>query len=420
MTDLNSFKLDSCYYSILVNVDELWLKGKNRPFYYQALRQHIITLVKNYHWHSYKLTHEVQRFVISSEESFSEEFIQALAKIPGIKNIVPSKKVKSDLDSITHACIDELKRLNLSALNIKTFKVETFRIDKKFPVPSMSVSREIGGAILQSCTALKVDIHNPDLQIEIRIMPKNSHVSAFKIPGIGGLPTATTGKVLSLLSGGIDSPVSSFMMMKRGCDVNLCFFYAYPFVGEAVKEKILKLASKLGVFQRCTNLYVVNFGPAQEKLAKTCLPEYRTLFFRKLMIEIASNLAAEIGASALITGDSLGQVSSQTLYNMAYLDEKSPTMILRPVSGLNKSEIIEIAKEIGTYETSILPQDDACSLFAVKHPILVPNRDYCERFMAENSFQEEIEKAQRGKTHFVITARGEVKEIIPITTIRPS
>lgn len=411
MINLDLFQLDSSYHSIMINVDELWLKGKNRPFYYQALRRHIVTLVKNYHWHPYKLINETQRFVVSSEEFFSADFIKALTRIPGIKNIVPSKKVSSDLSVIYQTCLDEIKRINLSVTDIKTFKVETYRIDKNFATPSMIVSREVGAIILRSGTPLSVDVHNPDLQIEIRIMCKNSYVSAFKIPGTGGLPFATNGKVLSLLSGGIDSPVSSFMMMKRGCDVNLCFFFAYPFVGEAVKEKILKLAAKLGVYQRRTNLYVVNFGHIQEKLSKNCLPEYRTLFFKRYMLNIASRIADEINASALITGDSLGQVSSQTLANMSYLDLESPKMILKPLVGLNKSEIIKIAKDVGTFEISIEPQDDACALFSVKHPVLVPREDYCKKFDSENTFEDEILLAVKNKTHFVVTARGEVKQI---------
>lgn len=412
MTTIQPF-YDSLYHALLINVDELWLKGKNRPLYYQALRRHAVTIVKNFHSHPYKLTIESQRIVVASDIAFSKSFIEALIKMPGVKNIVLTRKIPQDLTSLLSVVEEELQKTNFSELGIKTFKVETFRVDKRFPKNSMEVSRELGHEILKKYPFLKVDVHHPDLQVEVRILPKAIYLSTFKIKGVGGFPVGTHGKVLSLLSGGIDSPVASHMMMKRGCQVSLCFFYSYPFVGEPVKEKILKLASQLGLSQRCTDLYIVPFGAVQEKITKVARPEYRTVFFRKYMIDIASNLAQKINAQALVTGDSLGQVSSQTLSNLVFLDGQSPDLILRPLIGLNKSEIIEVAKKINTFDISIEPQDDACALFAVKHPVLVPSPDYCRKFLQENDFQLELDSALASCIHYAVTARGEAKQITP-------
>ncbi|UCH92309.1 MAG: tRNA 4-thiouridine(8) synthase ThiI [Candidatus Aminicenantes bacterium] len=394
------------YNTIVINVDELWLKGKNRPLYFKAMRGHIRELLAAYHSSGFTCVNEEQRFVVQSRVPFSEEIIRALLKVPGIHSLMPARQVAAKFDSIFPAVKEELQRLEGLP---PTFKVETRRSYKGFPLTSMEVCKEIGAQVLKEFPGLTVDVRHPGLVVEIRILEKNIYVSTRKLLGMGGLPVGTSGHLVALISGGFDSPVASFLMSKRGCRQTFIFFYAYPFVGDEVKDKVLKLVQILGRFQRGSRLYIAGFGQVQQLISKHCKEGYRTLLFRNAMLQCAALLAQRVKAEALLTGDALGQVSSQTIGNISLLDSVSPLPIFRPLLGYNKIEIIELAKKIGTHDISVIPHDDACSLFAPRHPVIRPSASYLEKFDKEVQLEEHLDKCLQEAEVYEISLRGELR-----------
>jgi len=376
------------YNTIIISIDELWLKGKNRPFYFKTLKKNIKLLLKSLGQKNTSVSIENHRFIINSEEPFSYENIKAISNIPGTNSIIPAFRIDKNYELIFPAVVDEINRTGLS--DIQNFRIYTKRVDKLFPVRSMDVSRDIGALVIERFPELKAKMVKPDLQVEIRILRDYIYISSEKIIAPGGLPVGTNGHLITMLSGGIDSPVASYLMSKRGCKQTFMFFFAYPMVGAEVMEKIEKLTSILGRYQSGCRLYVVKFGDFQKKLVKLCKNEYRTVLFRKYMMECGSILAKKIDGQALLTGDSLGQVSSQTLTNISEIDHFTDLTIFRPLVGLNKIEIIEIAKKIGTFQTSVIPYDDACSMLAPRHPVLRSERSYLEKFIHENNFDKEL------------------------------
>jgi thiamine biosynthesis protein ThiI len=400
------------YHTLVINVDELWLKGKNRPLYYRALRGHIRELLKACHKEPFTCVNEEQRIVARSESPFSEETIRAFLNVPGVHSIVPARRIPVDFQQIFPTVKEELQRLEGLP---PTFKVETRRSYKNFPMNSMEVCSEIGTLVLEEFPRLAVDLKNPGLVIEIRILEKNIYVSTRKLLGVGGLPVGTSGHLVALLSGGFDSPVASFLMAKRGCRQTFIFFYAYPFVGDEVKDKVLKLMRILGRYQRHCRLYIVPFGEVQNLISKNCNMDYRTLLFRKAMLQCSTLLARKVKAEALLTGDALGQVSSQTIGNISVLDRVSPLPIFRPLLGYNKIEIIALAKKIGTHDISVIPHDDACSLFAPKHPVIRPSASYLEKFDNKVQLEEHLNKCLQDAEVYEISLTGGLTAVDTIT-----
>jgi len=396
------------YNIIIINVDELWLKGKNRPYYFGTIRSHIKESLKANHQAPLTCVREEQRLVAKSETPFSEKSIQALLKIPGIHSLMPARRIPVEMNAIFPVVREELQQISeLPA----TFRVETKRSFKGFPLDSMEVSRDIGELVLKEFPAMKVNLKNPQLVIEIRIMRDNIYLSIQKLYGIGGLPMGTSGHLVTMISGGFDSPVASFLMSKRGCRQTFIFFYAYPYVGDEVKEKVLRLVQVLGQYQRYSRLYVVGFGEIQNLISDHCREEYRTLLFRRAMVRCSALLAKRIKGDALLTGDALGQVSSQAIRNIPVLDKVSSLPIFRPLLGFNKIEIIQLAKKIGTHDISVIPHDDACSLFAPKHPIIKPSLSYLEQFDRELPLDEHLEKCLNDAEIHEISLTGKTKEI---------
>ncbi|WP_412463120.1 tRNA uracil 4-sulfurtransferase ThiI [Halobacteriovorax sp. RT-2-6] len=375
------------YKSLILTVDELWLKGKNRKSYYKKLQTNLSRIFSKYHHTSWKLKNNQQRLVAESEEEFSEELIHRLTSVAGLSSVTPMRACPLDLDYVCDLAVKELSQLS----NIKTFKVQTKRALKQFPKNSDEINRYIATAILKN-TELKVDVKNPDLMVDVKVMNEEIYLSWEKIPCIGGLPVGTSGHAITLLSGGIDSPVASYLMARRGVRQSFAFFYAYPYVGEEVKDKILELGKILSKFQDSFKLYVLPYGDIQNYIAKNCKEDYRTLFFRKYMMDTSAYLARRTKASALIMGDALSQVSSQTLQNMSVLDRSCPMLVMRPLIGMNKLDIITEAKKIDTFETSIIPHDDACSMFAPKHPVIKAEIKYFMEFCEEHDLSELIKE----------------------------
>ena len=376
------------YKLLVISIDELWLKGKNRPAYFRAIKKHAVDVLSYYQDEMIPIKNEEQRLICTSEKGFTQEAIMALQKVPGLHSIQPSRAVDLDLEKI----IDEVD-LELASMNEvpRTFKVITKRTNKRFPQNSMEISRYIGHLILKKLPKykLEVDVHKPRLIVSLKVSDQHIYIATKTYPGIGGQPFNTSGHLITLLSGGFDSPVASFLMNKRGCRQTYLFFYAYPYVGQNVLDKILKLVGVLGQYQNGSKLYVLPFGEFQKELSDHIRPDYRTLFFRKYMLEAASLLKNRLKADAIITGDVLSQVSSQTIGNLAIVDQLTPAMVLRPLIGFNKSEIIEISRKIRTHDISTIPHDDACAMFAPKHPVLRPDPEYFLSFVKENQVKYE-------------------------------
>ncbi len=402
--------IDGMYNTIIVNIDELWLKGKNRPFYFKTLKKNIKAVLKAIGRKNISVVIENHRFVLNSEQPFSEENINALSIIPGTNSIIPAARINKDYKNIFPAVVKEIENTDLT--NVETFRIFTRRVDKHFTIKSIDVSKEIGAMVIDKFPDLKAKMVKPDLQVEIRILRDFIYISSRKITAPGGLPVGTNGHLITMLSGGIDSPVASYLMSKRGCKQTFMFFYAYPMVGEEVKEKIEKLTSILGRYQYRSRLYIIKFGDFQKKLSKLCKEDYRTVLFRKYMMECGSILAKKVGAQALLTGDSLGQVSSQTLTNISEIDHFTDLTIFRPLVGLNKIEIIQIAKDIGTYETSVIPFDDACSMLAPRHPVLRSERQYLEKFFEENDLNNDMSELVETAEIYDVDPAGVLTEVI--------
>lgn len=369
-------------YVLVGSVDELWLRGDNRPTYVRLLKEHLEQVVSTFHQADFKIRVENHHHIIESSEPFSATCVSALLKVPGLHDLHPAEKVPQDIEAIEAAV---LRQIEAEPPVGATFASVTKRSIKSFPLTSEQINRRIGGVVLERYPHLKVDLNRPDFKVHVRIFDDSAYTYTKTLPGIGGLPACSSGHLVTLLSGGIDSPVASYLMSRRGCAQTLAFFYAYPFVGAEVKDKIVALAKVLRYYQRSLRLYVLPYGDVQKEIAKVCNERYRTLLFRYFMYKTAALLARIVGADGLVTGDVLSQVSSQTIHNIALLDKAVDLPILRPLIGYRKEEIITVGKTIGTYPISILPHDDACALFAAKRPIINPNLDYWQSILADLS-----------------------------------
>ena len=378
---------------LLINVDELWLKGKNRPAYFSALGSHLKEVVDIWGPKEYELKREHHRFVMVFQEPCSPKLLEVLSRIPGIYSLVPCQKTSCDFSILAETAAREMDEKAQNMKNGLKFKVCCRRADKEFPHNSMEIAKIVGGKILELRQNLKVDVVHPDVVVDIRILPGRAYLGTDTIYGPGGLPLGMSGRLMTLISGGFDSPVASYMMSRRGCLQTFVFFHSYPFVEEEVLDKILNIFCVLSEYQRNPVLYRVPFGNLQQKIVEKCQVAYRTLLFRHYMLRGASLLGKSVGAEALLTGDCLSQVSSQTIGNIGLLDESALLPVFRPLLGFNKSEIISWARKVGTHDISLLPQNDACSLLSPKHPVLAPNRNYWESFLKDNDFEEELADA---------------------------
>ncbi len=352
----------------LISYEEIGLKGNNREIFEDALIKRIKEKLKDFDKAKVSLTHKKIYVNVDGEQ---EQIIERLKKVFGIKSIAPAIKCKLDLDCIKHSVI---KQLNDSNKNIHTFKIKARRSNKTFQFTSMDINRIVGKYVLDSFTNLKVDVHNPDVIIHIDIR-EHAYIYSEKISGAGGLPIGTVGKALLLLSGGIDSPVAGYMTMKRGANIDAVYFHSFPFTSDRAKEKVIKLCKVLSQYGGKINLFIVNFTEVIKELDEKTPNNYLTIMMRRMMIRIAEEIARKIKAQVLITGESLGQVASQTMESIYVVDEASRIPVLRPVIGMDKSEITELARKIGTFEISIEPYADCCTVFVPLSPITKPKLD---------------------------------------------
>lgn len=362
----------------------MWLKGNNRPVYYRLIHNHLKDVIRLYHGEDYEFNNLNNRIYLSTKTKFDQEFINAVLRVPGIYSVSKADYALKTIEDISKVAAESLASLN----KLTTFKVEAVRNDKSFPLNRMEASKEIGAQLLKMNSFLKVDVKKPEIIVDVRIMPDGAYISTKTEYGVGGLPVGSSGHAITMLSGGFDSPVASYFMSRRGLSQTLVFFHAYPFVSDEVKDKIIKIAEHLSLYNKRLELIIVPFGQVQQAIAEKAKDDYRTLFFRRSMVTMCNMIAERNGAEAIITGDSLSQVSSQTIQNIAVIDRASERPILRPLVGMNKREIIEWSVKIGTHDLSLIPHDDACALFAPKNPVIRGDSHYSREFFEQNNFDQ--------------------------------
>ncbi len=361
----------------IVRSGEAALKGQNKPYFEKMLAERIKKLLKR------KWDVSVQRqggliFVRADRSIPEEEIIKELRKVFGIASISPAVECEPDMEKIGQAAVRYMNAL-IERDGIKTFKVEAKRADKSFPVESPEIGRRIGAAVLKGCRVLKVDVHDPDVYLFVHVRQGVCYLYQNKIRGFGGLPLGTNGKGLVLLSGGIDSPVAAFMMARRGMQIEAVHFHSYPYTSERARVKVEELAGILAVYCSRFRLHTVNMLPVQEEIVKHCPEEEMTIHLRRFMMMTAEKIAEKSGCDMLITGESLGQVASQTAQALVVTDSVVDMPVMRPLIALDKVEIMDIARDIGTYGKSIEPYEDCCTVFLPKHPVTKPGRERIER-----------------------------------------
>lgn len=353
---------------IIISYGEIALKGQNKRFFENKLVNNIRHAITDLG--KLKIYKEHSRIYIDVEDYNEEEIINRVKKVFGVVSISPAKRFSVDMDLIKDMVLDEIKSRKTEE-EIKTFKIQSKRVDKKFPTSSMEISREIGAFVLNADHGLSVDVHNPDLLVNVEIRNK-AFVHSKKISGFGGLPLGTNGKALLLLSGGIDSPVAGWLVGKRGVEIEAIHFHSHPFTSERAKEKVIDLAKTLSIYCGKFKLYSINLLSIQKAINKNCPEGEMTILSRRFMMKIAEKIALKSNCDALITGESIGQVASQTTKSLHVTNAAVNLPVFRPLIAMDKVDIIDLSKKIDTYETSILPFEDCCTVFLPKHPVTQP------------------------------------------------
>lgn len=354
---------------ILVKNGELVLKGLNRNSFEDVL-------IKNMKRHlaplgTFAFTKSQSTIMVEPEDDVDlDDAVDALKKVFGIAALSRAAVCEKDMDCIIKTAKEYLADELMLA---KTFKVEAKRSDKKFPFNSPQICRELGGEILKANHHLKVDVHNPDIIVTVEVRDKHAFIRGNNIKGAGGMPTGTSGRAAVLISGGIDSPVAAYMMAKRGIELISVHFASPPYTSELAEMKVLDLLKKVAAYSSTIVTFIVPFTKIQEAIRDYCPEEYSTIVMRRIMMVISSKIAERQNCQALITGESVGQVASQTIYALGCTDPAASMPVFRPCIGMDKDEIISISRKIDTFETSIQPYEDCCTVFTPKHPKTRPN-----------------------------------------------
>ncbi len=366
---------------IMIKYGELTTKKANRKIFINILTQNVEKILKN---EDVEITKDSVRMFIRCNDA--HKIASILQKVFGIHGIVIAYKVNNNIEDVLN------KSLEIMDKNKHTFKVITKRADKNYPIHSMDYSRKLGGLILKNSN-FKVDVHNPDITLTVEIRTEGTFVYTDEIKGAGGYPVGVQGKGLLMLSGGIDSPVAGYLTLKRGVNVECLYFESPPHTSEEAKNKVIKLASIINEYSGRVKVHIVPFTLVQEAIFKNCPDTYMITIMRRMMYRIAALYAEKIGAKILINGESIGQVASQTLDSMVCINNVTNMPVIRPVACFDKLEIIDIAKKINTYDTSILPYEDCCTIFVPKHPVIKPELSKCLEYEKNFDYQELIEKA---------------------------
>ena len=355
---------------IMIKYGELTTKKGNRNFFVNALYKSIKDKLNGY---NVNISRDLSRMYIEFDNNELDSILKRINNIFGIHGYLVAYKVLSDVDVIKNTVLDVVNNEKFD-----TFKVETKRSDKNFPIQSTEFSRQIGGLVLKNTKDKKVDVKNPDLLLNIEIRKDYTYIYTNQYEGLGGYPNNTLGKAMLMLSGGIDSPVAYYLALKRGIHVEAVYFEAIPHTSLEAREKVISLCKKLSVYTNNVKLHIVPFNVLQEEIYKKCDPEYIITIMRRMMYRITERLARRKGALAIVNGESVGQVASQTLTSMNVINNVTNFPVIRPVACLDKLEIIDIAKKIDTYDISILPYEDCCTVFVPEHPVINPDLNYAK------------------------------------------
>ena len=365
------------YKAFLIKYGEIGVKGKNRYLFEDALVRQIRYALKKTDG-EFEVTKENGRIYATAVSDFDfDEAVEALKTVFGIIGICPVVQIEDNgFDDLADTVIKYFD----SAYPDKhfSFKVNARRARKNYPMDSMEINMEMGGRLLDAFPELSVDVHNPDVLLQIEIRNK-INIYSTEIPGPGGMPVGTAGKAMLLLSGGIDSPVAGYMVAKRGVELEATYFHAPPYTSERAKQKVIDLAKLVAKYSGPITLNVVNFTDIQLAIYEKCPHDELTIIMRRYMMRIAEEIGKESGCLGLVTGESIGQVASQTMHSLYCTNEVCTMPVFRPVIGFDKQEIIDLSEKIGTYETSIQPFEDCCTIFVAKHPVTKPNLNIIQR-----------------------------------------
>ncbi|NMB26309.1 MAG: tRNA 4-thiouridine(8) synthase ThiI [Firmicutes bacterium] len=394
------------YDLLLIRYGEIGTKGKNRHVFEQRLEANMEKALRGLGIDKIERAHT--RFYIPLTAN-TYDMVTKLQKVFGIASISPVKRVALDTDAITQAALDimadSLAKQGASSPGQCTFKVETRRANKGFPLTSPEMSKYLGARLLEAFPQLSVDVHHPDMTLQVEIRERFSYVYTERIPGPGGLPVGVSGKGALLLSGGIDSPVAGYLMMKRGVAPLAVHFHSPPFTSERSREKVLELAQILAGYGGPIPVHIVYFTEIQKALNAHCPPKLMITIMRRFMLRIAEAIAKAEGALALITGESLGQVASQTMASIFVTNQVVELPVFRPLIGSDKLEIVDLAQQIGTYKLSIQPYEDCCTIFVPRHPETHPKQLEVDAAEAKLPVDALIEEAL-DKTEVVLCGEG--------------
>ncbi|MBE6147073.1 MAG: tRNA 4-thiouridine(8) synthase ThiI [Firmicutes bacterium] len=383
---------------VLIKYGELTTKKGNRKFFVQTLYQNI---KKKLDGLDVKISKDISRMYIEFSEQELDIVLKKLNQVFGIHSYQVAYKIDTEIESIKSLVVDIMKD------KTGTFKVETKRSNKNFPIQSTEFSRQIGGLILKNNSNLKVDVHNPETTLTIEILERFTYLYTDIYYGIGGYPVGTQPKGMLMLSGGIDSPVAGYLALKRGVKLDAVYFEAIPHTSLEARNKVIELSKKLCQYTDRINLHIVPFTDIQEAIYKECNPEYCITIMRRMMYRIMERLAKKHKGLVIVNGESIGQVASQTLTSMSVINEVTSMPVIRPVACLDKLEIIDISKKIDTYDISILPFEDCCTVFVPKHPVINPTLKECLLNEEKFDFNEKIEKTLENVQTIVVKEEKE-------------
>ena len=372
---------------IVIRYAELSTKKSNISLFLKQLKTNVSFILDEY-----KPTIYFDKGRMFVETTYIDECVDKLKYVPGIQGILVAYKIKSDVDEIKDTIISLLKEKDF-----KTFKVSTKRSDKEFPINSMDFSKQIGAHILKSINKLSVDVVSPEIEVKIEIRKEDTYIYLDEIKGLGGYPVSSNGKGLLLLSGGIDSPVAGYLAIKRGIKLDALYFAAPPHTSKEAQKKVEDLARKLAIYNNNINLHVINLTEIEEALYKDVPRDYLITILRRMMYRIATKIAYKNKCKCLVNGESVGQVASQTLQSINVINEVTKLPVIRPVVCFDKLEIIDIAKRIDTYDISILPFIDCCTIFVPKHPVINPELDKAEEYEKLIDYESMIDRALKNE-----------------------
>lgn len=376
------------FQAFLIKYGEIGIKGKNRYLFEDALVKQIRHALKDVEG-KFSVRKEQGRIYVEADTDFDfDETVEALQRVFGIVGICPMIQIEDEgFDALADRVVEYMR--NVYPEGEHTFKVHSRRARKNYPKDSMTINCDLGEAILNAMPGMSVDVHEPEILLNVEIR-EHIYIYSRIIPGPGGMPVGTAGKAMLLLSGGIDSPVAGYLISKRGVKIDAVYFHAPPYTSERAKQKVVDLAHLVARYSGPINLHVVNFTDIQLYIYDKCPHDELTIIMRRYMMRIAEHFARETGCLGLITGESIGQVASQTLQSLAATNEVCTLPVYRPVIAFDKQEIVDISLKIQTYETSILPYEDCCTIFVAKHPVTKPNLNVIRR--SEMHLEEQIEE----------------------------